>query len=222
MVAAMTPIRVVLADDHPVFRSGLRAVLESSRNVDVVGEADGGTGAVALVLRTAPDVVLMDLHMPDLNGVEATRQILAELPDTAVLVLTMLDDDTSIHAAVRAGARGYLVKGARPSEILAAIDGVAAGQVVFGAPLADRILAAVVSPTSPSGPLAALTPREREVLDLVARGLDNAAIATHLRLSPRTVRNYVSACITQLNCDSRAQAVAVARDAGLGRRSSLP
>lgn len=218
----MTPIRVVLADDHPVFRSGLRAVLESSKNVDVAGEADGGKGAVALVLRTAPDVVLMDLHMPDLNGVEATRQILAELPDTAVLVLTMLDDDTSIHAAVRAGARGYLVKGARPSEILAAIDGVAAGQVVFGAPLADRILAAVVSPTSPSGPLAALTPREREVLDLVARGLDNAAIATHLRLSPRTVRNYVSACITQLNCASRAQAVAVARDAGLGRRSSLP
>jgi DNA-binding NarL/FixJ family response regulator len=218
----MSPIRVVLADDHPVFRSGLRAVLESSRNVDIVGEADGGTAAVALVLRTAPDVVLMDLHMPDLNGVEATRQVLAELPDTAVLVLTMLDDDTSIHAAVRAGARGYLVKGARPAEILAAIDVVAAGQVVFGAPLADRVLAAVVSPTSPSGPLAALTPREREVLDLVARGLDNTAIATRLRLSPRTVRNYVSACITQLKCDSRAQAVAIARDAGLGRPSSLP
>ena len=218
----MSPIRVVLADDHPIFRSGLRAVLESSRNIDVAGEADGGTTAVALVLRTAPDVVLMDLHMPDLNGVDATRQILADLPDTAVLVLTMLQDDMSIHAAIRAGARGYLVKGARPSEILAAIDGVAAGQVVFGAPLADRVLAAIVSPASPSGPLAALTPRERQVFDLVARGLDNAAIATLLQLSSRTVRNYVSACITQLGCNSRAQAVAVARDAGLGRPSALP
>jgi DNA-binding NarL/FixJ family response regulator len=207
---------VLIADDHPVFRSGLRAVLESVPDVAVLGEADNGRTAVALALDTGPDVVLMDLHMPDLNGVEATRQIVAAQPGIAVLVLTMLIDDTSVHAAIRAGSRGYLVKGARPAEILSAVRAVAAGQVVFGAALADRLLTALASPASPSGPLTVLTPRERQVLDLVARGLDNTAIATRLGLSSRTVRNYVSSCITQLGCESRAQAVVVARDAGLG------
>jgi DNA-binding NarL/FixJ family response regulator len=217
----VTPIGVVIADDHPVFRSGLRAVLESVTDITVLGEADNGHAAVAEAIATGPDVVLMDLHMPDLNGVEATRQIVAALPATAVLVLTMLIDDTSVHAAVRAGSRGYLVKGARPAEILAAVRAVAAGQVVFGSALADRVLTALAAPASPSGPLTMLTPRERQVLDLVARGLDNTAIAVRLGLSSRTVRNYVSSCITQLDCESRAQAVAVARDAGLGRTPPL-
>jgi DNA-binding NarL/FixJ family response regulator len=209
-------IRVLLADDHPVFRSGLRAVLESSGDLTIVGEAGSGKEAVDLALATSPDVVLMDLHMPDLNGVEATRLITRRMPDAAVLVLTMLDDDTTVHAAIRAGARGYLVKGARPPDILAATRAVAAGQAIFGAPLADRLLAGLASPTSSTGPLAGLTDRERQVLDLVARGLDNAAIAARLGISPRTARNYVSSCLTQLNCTSRAHAVAVARDAGLG------
>ena len=205
---------VLIADDHPVFRAGLRAVLERAEDLQVLGEAVDGVEAVEAARRLRPDVLLMDLHMPQLPGVGATREVVRSCPSTAVLVLTMSGADTAISASVRAGARGYLLKGAAPAEIVAAVRAVAAGQVVFGAPVAQRVLEALATPM-PSGPLAALTEREREVLALVARGLDNPTIAARLHLSSRTVRNYVSACLSKLGVASRAEAVAVARDCGL-------
>jgi DNA-binding NarL/FixJ family response regulator len=205
---------VLLADDHPVFRAGLRAVLERAADLEVVGEAVDGVDAVDAARRLQPSVVLMDLHMPELPGVEATREVVRHCPSTSVLVLTMSGADSAISASVRAGARGYLLKGAAPAEILAAVRAVAAGQAVFGAPVAHHVLAALAD-SGPAGPLAALTERERDVLVLVARGLDNPTIAARLHLSPATVRNYVSACLTKLGVASRAEAVAVARDVGL-------
>ncbi len=211
----MTRLRVVIVDDHPLFREGLSAVLGDA-DMDVVGQASTGEEALEMVARTDPDVVLMDLHMPGIGGVAATRQLLAERPHVAVLVLTMMTDDATIAAALRAGARGYLLKEAEPQEIMRAITSVAAGNAVFGAGIADRVLQKASTGGDRVPALPGLTEREEEVLDLVAKGLTNDAIARRLYLSDKTVRNYVSTLFTKLGVSDRAAAVAKARDAGFG------
>ncbi|WP_066944978.1 response regulator transcription factor [Microtetraspora fusca] len=212
-------MRVLIVDDHPMYRAGLAAALSSLSDITVVGEAGDGEAAVESALRLAPDVVLMDLHMPVMNGVEATARLRKELPGTAVVVLTMLESDESVAAAVRAGARGYLLKEAGRDEILRALEACRDGGAYFG-PNAARALAglvgaetrrAVANPVLPE-----LTEREVEILDLMARGLSNAAIASRLYVSDKTVRNYVSTVYGKLGVSDRAAAVARARDAGLG------
>jgi len=210
-------VRVLVVDDHPLYREGLTTALAAAVDVEVVGEADDGAEAIRLVAADPPDVVLMDLHMPGVSGVEATRQIRDTHPAVAVLVLTMLDGDDAVFAAMRAGARGYLLKGAGRDEITAAIAAVARGEVVFAAGIATRVLAFFSgSPATGAQPFAELTDREREILDLVARGLTNQAIARRLVLSEKTVRNHVSNVFAKLQVTGRAEAVARARDAGLG------
>jgi len=211
-------IRVLIADDHPVFRGGLRTLLSSLGEAEVVGEASTGAEAVTAAEALQPDVVVMDLHMPELNGIEATRQIVAQSPHIGVLVLTMFEDDDSVFAAMRAGARGYLLKGADRAEIGRALDTVAHGEVVFSASIASRVLGFFAGSAGAAGPVpfGQLTDREREVLDLVARGLTNAEIARRLVVSDKTVRNHVSNVFAKLHVASRAEAVARARDAGLG------
>jgi DNA-binding NarL/FixJ family response regulator len=208
-------IRVLVVDDHPVYRDGLALALAAASTVEVVGAVGDGADAVEAVETLAPAVVLMDLHMPGENGVEATRRIVAAHPQVAVLVLTMLEDDGSLFAAMRAGARGYLLKGAGRAEIERAVLTVAAGEVVFSAGIAERVLA-FFSAGARADPFPELTDREREVLDLVARGLTNAEIARRLVLSAKTVRNHVSNVFAKLQVAGRAEAVARARGAGLG------
>ena len=212
------PTKVLVVDDHPLYREGLLTALAAAPDVDVIGEAGDGAEAVELVALLRPDVVLMDLHMPGMTGVEATRVVGERHPDVAVLVLTMLDGDDAVFAAMRAGARGYLLKGAGRDEITSAIASVARGEVVFSAGIASRVLSFFSGPPSrtTAQPFAELTEREREVLDLVARGLTNPAIARRLVLSEKTVRNHVSNVFTKLQVSGRAEAVARARDAGLG------
>jgi DNA-binding NarL/FixJ family response regulator len=208
--------RVVVADDHPVFRDGLVSVLED-RGVTVVAEADSGEAALDAVARHGPDVVLMDLAMPGLGGVEATRRVTAEHPGTAVLVVTMNDDDETVLAALRAGARGYLVKESPAADIARAVESVARGEAVLGARVSGPVLAAAVAGgRAASQPFPQLTAREREVLELVARGYDNTRVARHLGVSEKTVRNNVSVVLAKLPAATRAEAVALARDAGLG------
>jgi DNA-binding NarL/FixJ family response regulator len=207
-----------VVDDHPLYREGLITALTAAAGVEVVGEAADGQMAVDMVAELTPDVVLMDLHMPGLTGVEATRVVAAQHPGVAVLVLTMLDGDDAVFAAMRAGARGYLLKGAGRDEITAAIAAVSRGEVVFSSGIASRVLSFFNGPSAATAvqPFAELTEREREVLDLVARGLTNPAIARTLVLSEKTVRNHVSNVFTKLQVSGRAEAVARARDAGLG------
>ncbi|HEY7223561.1 MAG TPA: response regulator transcription factor [Micromonosporaceae bacterium] len=215
------PVRLVIADDHPVFRSGLRAMLDVEDGLEVVGEASSGTDVVALCREVQPDLVLMDLNMPGLDGVSATREILHESPHVRVLVLTMFDDDDSVFAAMRAGAHGYLLKGANHDEVRHAVHVVAAGGAMFGPAVAQRVIDFFARPR-PAGTALAfpqLTDREHEILDLLAHGHANQAIATRLHLSPKTVRNHVSNIFTKLAVADRAQAIIRAREAGLGGAS---
>lgn len=206
-------LRLVVADDHPVFREGLRGVLESMPEVAEVHQCSDGASAIAEVQNWQPDVVLMDLSMPGIGGIEATRQITSLDADCRVLVLTMLEDEESLFAALRAGASGYLLKGSAPEDVIRAVLSVASGEVVFGPRVAERVLHWFSAPHR--RPLPELTDREREVLALVADGLNNAAIATRLVLSPKTVRNHVSNIFTKLQVTDRAEAIARAREAGL-------
>ena len=211
------PVRVVIADDHPVFRAGMVTVLDDLPGIEVVGEAGDGAEALAAVATHRPDVVLMDLRMPGVGGLEATARIRVEHPDTAVVVLTMDGDDDSIFAALRAGARGYLLKEADGLDIERAVDGVARGEAVFGSGIAERVLAFFATGRrAPTSPFPQLSPREHEVLELIAQGLDNQQIARRLVLSDKTVRNRVSDVLGKLHARNRAEMVALARDAGLG------
>ena len=216
----MTDLRVVVCDDHPVYRQGLRALLAEVDGIVVVGEAGSGEEALDLVAETSPDVVIMDLHLPGVSGVDATQRLLAARPDLGVLVLTMFEDDTSLLAALRAGARGYVVKGADHEEIVGAIRAVARGEVLLGRVVSGRLGAALAAPSVPR-PFPELTEREFAVLELLARGWSTERIAANQFLSPKTVRNNVSAILTKLGVASRTEAVARARDAGIGSDSGL-
>jgi DNA-binding NarL/FixJ family response regulator len=213
-------LRVIVADDHPVYREGLAMVLDSLPGVSVVGEAGDGTEAVALTEELRPDVVLMDLSMPGLSGIEATRRIVADSPGVHVLVLSMHEGADSVVAALRAGARGYLVKGATKVEVARALQDVASGAAVFGEGVAEQVLLRVRDSTRTARRGAEvfpdLTDRELEVLDLVAQGLSNAAISSRLHLSDKTVRNVVSNAISKAGARDRADAILRARAAGLG------
>ena len=215
-VESVDAVGVLIADDHPVFRAGLRAVLDIAPDMQVVGEASTGQEAVALAERLQPDVVLMDLNMPDLNGVEATRRIVTTSPHIGVLVVTMYEDDESVFAAMRAGARGYLLKGADQAEMLRAIRAVASGEAIFGPSIARRLMGLFAPRPAAQALFPELTDREREILELVARGRGNLEIAERLGLSPKTVRNHVSNIFSKLQVADRAQAIIRARDAGLG------
>ena len=215
----MKPIRILIADDHPVFRFGMRALLETEADFEVVAEASTGEEAIALTNQLRPDIVLMDITMPSINGVEATRHILEQTPETGVLIVTMLDDD-SLVPAMRAGARGYLLKGADGEETLRAIRAVAHGEAIFSPSIAER-LAELVKSSDPEGvesPFPELTPRELEVLTLISQGMTNAEIAGRLSLSLKTVRNHVSNILNKLQVSDRLQAALRAREAGLGQQ----
>lgn len=208
-------VRVVVADDHPLFREGIRALIADSAETELAGLAADGDEAIALVLAERPDVVIMDLRMPGLNGVDATRRIVRDAPDVAVLMLTMMDDDSSVFAAMRAGARGYVLKGAGPDEILRAILVVASGEAIFGPAVASRLMQ-FFAQSAATTPFPDLTDREREILQLMATGAANPGIARRLALTEKTVRNNVSNIFTKLRVADRAAAVAKARDAGIG------
>jgi DNA-binding NarL/FixJ family response regulator len=221
------PLRVLVADDHPFFRDGLRVMLEATPDTELVGEAADGNEAIALAHTLQPDVVLMDLRMPGMGGVEATRKILSESPQVGILVVTMIEDDDSVFAAMRAGARGYLLKGADKDEMLLAIRAVGRGEAIFGPGIARRLVQYFAShatvPTRASHTaFPELTDREREILDLIAAGHTNQKIANQLFLSLKTVRNYVSNILTKLQVANRAQAIIRAREAGLGTKGDLP
>jgi DNA-binding NarL/FixJ family response regulator len=208
------PMRVLIADDHPAFRDGLKLMLGAAEDIEVVGEATTGAEAVREAASLEPDAVLMDLQMPELNGIEATRQITAANPDIGVIVITMFEDDDSVFAAMRAGARGYLLKGAQRDDILRAVRAIGSGEAIFGPSIAARLID--YFNTAPRTVFPELTDREREILDLIAAGKSNAAIAEHLFLSLKTVRNHVSNIFNKLQVADRAAAIAKAREAGLG------
>jgi DNA-binding NarL/FixJ family response regulator len=212
------PVRVLIADDHASFRSGLRALLATAPDLRVVGEAASGDEAVGLAAALQPDVILMDLSMPGIDGVEATRRIVDATPHVAILVVTMDGDDESVFAAVQAGARGYVLKGAQRAELFRAVRAVAAGDAIFGPAIARRLVGYFARPR-PRGlpaPFPDLTDREREILELVAQGRSNAEITSQLVLSPKTVRNHVSNMFAKLQVRDRAEAIVRAREAGLG------
>jgi DNA-binding NarL/FixJ family response regulator len=211
-------IRILIADDHALFRGGLTALFLSVPDTEVVGEASTGGEAVALAADLQPDVVLMDIQMPDVNGIEATRAVVRDSPHVGVIVVTMFEDDDSVFAAMRAGARGYVLKGADQEEILKVIRAVAAGEAHFGPEIARRLMGffATPRPAAPTEAFPELTAREREVLDLIAAGHNNREIAKSLYLSPKTVRNHISNIFTKLQVADRAQAIVRAREAGLG------
>ncbi len=212
-------IRVLIADDHPLFRSGMRALLMADEDTELAGEATNGEEAIDLASELQPDVVLMDLQMPGISGVDATRRILRTSPNTRILVVTMFEDDHSVFSAIRAGARGYVLKGANPEEVLRAIRVVAGGEAIFSPTVATRLIDFFGGLRSEAFPqtFPELTEREREILDLIAQGRSNAEIARQLSLSGKTVANYVSNIFGKLQVADRAQAMLRAREAGLGQ-----
>ena len=211
----MTPIRVLIADDHLFYREGLRVMLGAVPEIQLVGEAASGDEAIERALALQPDVVLMDLKMPGASGIEATRRIVRESPRIGVLVLTMFDDD-SVFAAMRAGARGYLLKDARLEDVVRAIDAVGRGEAIFSPSIAQRLLSYFASSRSTTLTFPELTEREHEILGLIAHGRTNEQIAAQLVVSIKTVRNHVSTIFSKLQVADRAQAVVRAREAGLG------
>jgi DNA-binding NarL/FixJ family response regulator len=212
---AMSPVRVLVVDDHIIFREGLRALLSRIDSIDVVAEAGTTKGAITAAADSHPDVILMDLHLPDGGGIEATAAILANQPDIAVLVLTMHSDDRHLRDAIRAGARGYLLKDADPDSIIRAVRAVHQRQLIFDPGIAAHVLTAAATPES-SRAFPSLTDREYQILDRLARGLRNEAIAARMGISLKTVQNNVSSILLKLGAVDRAQAVALARDEGLG------
>jgi DNA-binding NarL/FixJ family response regulator len=212
------PIRIVIADDHPLFRDGLRGLVGRTSDLELVGEAATGPDAVAVVAATSPDVVLMDLRMPGMTGIAATRAILERRSETRILILTMSENDDSLFAAMRAGARGYLPKDADGEEIVRAIRAAALGEVIFGQSIAAKVQAFFAASRAPAvDPFPELTDREDEVLELIAQGRSNAEIAARLGISDKTVRNHVANVFNKLRVADRAQAIVRAREAGLGR-----
>jgi DNA-binding NarL/FixJ family response regulator len=209
-------VRIVVADDHGVVREGLRALLSAVDGYELVDTATTGSEAVRAAVTHRPDVLVMDIQMPGLSGIEATRQIARLAPNVAVLMLTMFDDDDSVFASMRAGAMGYVLKGANPEDVVRAIAAVASGEAIFGPGVARRALAYLTSPRAEEPAFAELTRREREVLGLIASGLSNATIATRLGLAAPTVGNHISSIFAKLQVASRAEAIVRARDAGLG------
>ncbi|CCF85923.1 response regulator [Nitrolancea hollandica] len=208
-------IRILIADDHPIFRDGMRGLLDSVADTEVVGEAESGDEVIALAETLQPDVILMDLKMPGCNGIEATRRILRTSPHIGILVVTMFEDDDSVFASMRAGARGYLLKGANQAETLRAIRAVASGEAIFSPAIARRLIGFFASSQPALPPFPELTEREREILTLIAQGQSNAQIADQLFLSLKTVRNHVSNIFSKLQVVDRAQAAVRAREAGL-------
>jgi DNA-binding NarL/FixJ family response regulator len=216
---ADAPIRVLVADDHPVVRGGLVAMLRTIAGLDVIGEAADGDEAVRAALDHRPDVVLMDVRMPGVDGIEATRRIREQAPECRVLVLTMYDDDATVFTAMQAGAQGYLLKESEQTDIVRAVHGVVAGEAIFGPGVASRILgyfARPPQPTSSQDPFPALTDRERRVLDLLAQGRRTADIASELYLSPKTVSNHLTVIFAKLQVAGRGEAIVRARERGLG------
>lgn len=213
----MDPLRVLVVDDHDEFRGGLVALLASTGSTEVVGTATDGEAAVTTALELQPDVVLMDLHMPRVNGIDATQRIVSSSPHIKVLVLTMLEDDESVFAAIRAGAKGYLLKGARRAEVVRCIEAVGAGEVIFGPGVAERVTTYFAQVAAAPAPevFPELTTREREILRLIADGQENAEIARQLGVSTKTVRNHASNIFMKLQVAHRAQAIIKAREAGL-------
>jgi DNA-binding NarL/FixJ family response regulator len=212
------PLRILIADDHPLFRSGMRALLAADPDTEVVDEAATGEEAIERADALQPDVILMDVQMPGISGIEATRRILRASPHIRILVVTMYEDDHSVFTAMRAGARGYLLKGASPDEVLRAIAAVGSGEAIFSPSIATRLIDffAALQPTALPQALPELTEREQEILALIAQGQSNTAIAKQLSLSPKTVSNYVSNIFSKLQVADRAQAMLRARQAGLG------
>ncbi|MCU1682278.1 MAG: DNA-binding response regulator, NarL/FixJ family, contains and domain [Amycolatopsis sp.] len=214
-------LRVLVVDDHPLFRFGVCTLLDSEPSITVVGEASSGVNSVGAASELKPDVVVMDLHLPDISGVQATRLIVAERPETGVLMLTMSDDSESVFAAMRAGARGYLLKDAEPDEIIRAVQAVSRREAIFGPDIATRVLGFFNSAQQSLDPVfPELTGREREVLALIAAGRSNPVIAQTLSLSPKTVRNHISSVFSKLRVADRAEAIIRAREAGLGNNGS--
>jgi len=218
----MKPIRVLIADDHALFREGVHAILKSVPYIEIVGEAGTGQEALTLASNLKPDVILMDIQMPDLNGVEATQRILKDQPDVGIIIVTMLEDDDSLFSAMRAGAHGYVLKGADKAEMLRCICAVAEGEALFGPAIASRLLSFFHdNPAKPIRELSStlfpeLTDREREILTCIARGDTNTEIAEQLTISLKTVRNHVSSIFNKLQVTNRAQAAIRARDSGFG------
>ena len=215
-------IRILIADDHGVVREGLRAVLGSEPDMEVVGEAATGEEVLVRAAELRPDVILMDIQMPDGNGIEATRRILETNPHVGVVVLTMFEDDDSVFSAMRAGARGYVLKAAEPAEIVKVVRTVAVGEAYFGSEIARRLMDffSAPKPASPEEAFPELTVREVEILDLIAHGHSNAKIAARLFVSPNTVRNHISHIFGKLQVADRAHAIVRAREAGLGREGA--
>ena len=214
----METLRILVAEDHPLFRKGMISLLASVPEFEVVGEAATGEEAVARAAELQPDVVLMDLQMPNVNGIDATREILQESPSIRVLVVTLFEDDDSVFMALRAGARGYVLKDADEEEMVLSIRAVGKGEAIFSPAIAERVLAYFAAPMPSVAPqvFPTLTDREREILNLIAGGHPNPSIAKQLHLSTKTVGNYVSNIFTKLQVADRAQAIIRAREAGLG------